>query len=89
MSVITAGTIFVVTSGEYTGYALDGVFRALQDFDPDRALTGYTVLKGDYDSDQFLAHLVELKTIEVLSVKSLHFGSTRSVEDYILIWEPD
>ena len=36
MAIIKAGQIFVLTSGEWSDYRLDGVFRALKDIDPEK-----------------------------------------------------
>src|SRR6266550_5165364 len=35
MAIIKARQIFVLTSGEYSDYRLDGIFRALKDIDPE------------------------------------------------------
>jgi hypothetical protein len=35
MAIIKAGQIFVLTSGDYSNYGLDGIFRALKDIDPE------------------------------------------------------
>jgi hypothetical protein len=35
MAIIKAGQIFVLTSGEWSDYRLDGIFRVLKDIDPE------------------------------------------------------
>ncbi len=46
MTIIKAGQIFAVTSGEYSDYRLDGIFRALKDIDPENREQWATGLDG-------------------------------------------
>lgn len=67
---IQKGTLFAVSTGCYSDYAISGIFRALDDLDPatlrDEYLRKYPVQSKQYafESDKFLAWLIRRKLIE-------------------------
>ena len=78
---VRKGDIFTITTGCYSDYTIDGVFRAREDFNPDALLADYGARfpeqQGRYkfEEAQFVAELVRLQIIEqVEGVREWHLG---------------
>lgn len=81
-----AGTIFVVTSGEYSDYGLSGTFRARCDFWWNDVLEAWLKTNekqsGDYHGDfrAFLKHLETEDLVEHVTIPKIHIGDYGTFE---------
>jgi len=85
-SKIRAGSLFTVSSGEYSDYFIRGVFRALRDIDPEALLREW--LKDHPDQAErysfkdidFLAWAFRLGAFETVPAFDWHLGSYSSAD---------
>lgn len=78
---IAAGSLFVITTGEYSDYTISGVFRALKEIDTEQLLAEWFETNpkqkglGYFHESEFLAHLTRLGLFETVESREFHFGS--------------
>lgn len=81
-----AGTIFILTTGEYSDFGIFATLRATEDFDFDHAVEDYKRANPNeakqYNGDQqrFLEGLINAQLVEEVVLPRLHLASYSTFE---------
>lgn len=79
-AVAKAGTLVLVSSGEYSDYSVISIVRVLSDFTPaeelEQYLSAHPEQREDYsfEKDQYFAHLLKRGLVEELEHSTYHLG---------------
>lgn len=73
---LSAGTVFMATHGEYSGYQLASAFRVLRDVNLDEELLFFQCVSDspDYEARAFLSHLVMIGALKESDVPEVYLG---------------
>ena len=86
-TIITAGALFTVTTGDYSDYSVRGVFRALQDIEAESLRADYLQrypneeTNYEFNEHKFMAYLLTLKLVEELHHFEFHLSNYSSIDD--------
>ena len=84
---IIKGETLIVSSGEYSDYMVHGLFKALQDFEPEEFLKEYLELNPEekeryqFEERKFVAFMSSKGVIEDMPNCEFHLGSYGISED--------
>jgi hypothetical protein len=87
MMPIPSGELFIATTGEYSDYGVDGVFRAVQELDTYVLIEQYLNEKpqqreaDSFEKNEFLAWLIRKNLIEPVDCWIWHLSSWGCVSD--------
>lgn len=87
MEVIRAGSLLIVSTGEYSDYSVDGVFRAKSDIDPEALRSEWLALHPEqtvrycFRDEQFLAWVAGKGLLEPIDCTEWHLGDYCYAED--------
>lgn len=82
---IPAGSLFTITSGEYSDYHVRGVFRAIVDIDADALRRDWVAAHPDqnddyhFREDQFLGWIARMGLLECVDAYEWHLGSYSNI----------
>lgn len=82
-----AGTIFLVTTGEYSDYGIYATLRALCDFDFDATLKQWLAAHPDdteeygFSTDKFMSDLVLSGNVEEVTLPKLHVANYSTAQE--------